>query len=141
MRPSRNRCPKGVGPGETGFQHLPIHDEGRVHRLLLLHALFLGRRYSHLFRVLQPTAPIPQCSLGQVGISCPCRRIVCPPGRASQCEECGECEEVCPQKLPIQDLLKEVTSEMEGPFFNTKVWLFSKYMRFNRWKAMRSGRA
>ena len=67
--------------------------------------------------------------------------LFAPPGRASQCEECGECEEVCPQKLPIQDLLKEVASEMEGPFFDTKVWLFKKFMRFNRWKAMRSGSA
>jgi len=60
------------------------------------------------------------------------------PGRASQCEECGECEEACPQKLPIPELLKEVASEMEGRFFNTKLWLFSKFMKIQRWKTLRS---
>jgi predicted aldo/keto reductase-like oxidoreductase len=28
----------------------------------------------------------------------------------------GECQEACPQKLPIPDLLKAVTSDMEGRF-------------------------
>jgi predicted aldo/keto reductase-like oxidoreductase len=27
-------------------------------------------------------------------------------GRASQCEQCGECEEQCPQVLPIMNLMK-----------------------------------
>lgn len=27
--------------------------------------------------------------------------------RADQCIECGECEEACPQKIPIQDWLKK----------------------------------
>ena len=61
------------------------------------------------------------------------------PGKASQCEECGECEKVCPQKLPISTLLKDVASEMEGPFFNTKVWAFKKFMQFKRWQAIRAG--
>ena len=34
--------------------------------------------------------------------------------RASHCEECGKCEEVCPQQIPIQAMLKEVVREFEG---------------------------
>jgi predicted aldo/keto reductase-like oxidoreductase len=34
---------------------------------------------------------------------------------ASQCVECAECMEKCPQHLPIPDLLKQVAEEMEGP--------------------------
>jgi uncharacterized protein len=34
---------------------------------------------------------------------------------ASQCVECAECMEKCPQHLPIPELLKQVAEEMEGP--------------------------
>jgi len=59
------------------------------------------------------------------------------PGRASQCQECGECQEACPQKLPIPDLLKAVTSDMEGRFFDTKLWFFGKFMKLQRWRTLR----
>jgi len=36
--------------------------------------------------------------------------------------------EACPQKLPIPELLKAVTSEMEGRFFDTKLWFFGQFM-------------
>lgn len=34
-------------------------------------------------------------------------------GKASACIECGKCENVCPQHLPIRNLLKDVAKEFE----------------------------
>jgi len=34
--------------------------------------------------------------------------------RASHCEECGQCEELCPQHIPIRERLKEVAREFES---------------------------
>ena len=34
-------------------------------------------------------------------------------GRASDCIKCGQCESVCPQKLPIRDLLEQVSKEFD----------------------------
>jgi predicted aldo/keto reductase-like oxidoreductase len=36
------------------------------------------------------------------------------PGYASQCEECGDCLDKCPQFLKIPDLLKDVVKDLEG---------------------------
>lgn len=34
-------------------------------------------------------------------------------GRAGACIKCGKCEHVCPQKLPIRELLTQVAGEFE----------------------------
>jgi hypothetical protein len=36
-----------------------------------------------------------------------------PGQRASHCEECGQCEDACPQHIPIRMILKEVAREFE----------------------------
>lgn len=38
-----------------------------------------------------------------------------PESRASRCTSCGECEQKCPQKLPIPKHLREVAERFEGP--------------------------
>lgn len=39
------------------------------------------------------------------------------PGSASQCNECGKCEPLCPQHIPIRRELKNVKRELETPFY------------------------
>jgi len=34
---------------------------------------------------------------------------------ASQCVQCGQCLDACPQSLPIPNLLEKVAEEFEGP--------------------------
>lgn len=34
-------------------------------------------------------------------------------GKASDCIQCGRCEKVCPQHLPIRELLKQVSAEFD----------------------------
>ena len=40
---------------------------------------------------------------------------------ASQCVECGQCLDKCPQNLQIPDLLKDVVTELEGPDLEERV--------------------
>jgi uncharacterized protein len=40
---------------------------------------------------------------------------------ASQCVECGQCLEKCPQNLDIPFLLKDVVSELEGPDLDERI--------------------
>lgn len=37
-----------------------------------------------------------------------------PDRRASNCQQCGQCEAVCPQHLPVRKLLMEATGALEG---------------------------
>lgn len=50
------------------------------------------------------------------------------PGFASQCQECGECLEKCPQQIPISDFLKRVSEEMEGPDLDKRLAAARKMM-------------
>jgi len=43
------------------------------------------------------------------------------PGYASQCVECGDCVEKCPQSLEIPDFLARVADELEGPDLEERV--------------------
>ncbi len=40
---------------------------------------------------------------------------------AGLCMQCGKCEKICPQKIPIPSKLKEVSKKMEGHGFTFKV--------------------
>ena len=44
-----------------------------------------------------------------------------PGGFASQCTECGQCMEKCPQGLKIPELLKAVAEELEGPDLEQRI--------------------
>ena len=59
------------------------------------------------------------------------------PAYASMCEKCGECEEACPQNLPIQATLENVAKQFEGKWFKQTSWLVSKFFAFQRWKELR----
>jgi uncharacterized protein len=43
------------------------------------------------------------------------------PAYASQCVQCGECLEKCPQHLEIPALLESVVEELEGPDLEDRV--------------------
>jgi len=37
------------------------------------------------------------------------------------CRQCGKCEKICPQHLPVPVLLKKVSGEMEGRGLGAKL--------------------
>lgn len=49
------------------------------------------------------------------------------PSLASMCKDCGTCEELCPQHLPIPDLLKDVAKVFEKWWFKPAVWGFNQF--------------
>ena len=66
-------------------------------------------------------------------------------GYASQCKGCNRCAKVCTQHIDIPAELKKVAKAMEGP--ETKILdlvfrpVMSRYMRYDRWRNRRRGRA
>jgi uncharacterized protein len=60
------------------------------------------------------------------------------PSYASLCQDCGKCEKLCPQHLPIRNNLKIVAKEMEPFYFRPAVSSTKAYYkivnRFNRKK-------
>jgi len=62
------------------------------------------------------------------------------PAYASLCQKCGECEEACPQNLPVQNLLEEVVHEFEGRWLKPTAWIAKRFMAFQRWGAFRRGK-
>ena len=58
---------------------------------------------------------------------------------ASQCEECGQCREACPQHLEIPELLKDVAEDFEGPVLKILTWVAKAMFSAQRWKALRQG--
>ena len=52
-----------------------------------------------------------------------------PGGLASQCTECGQCMEKCPQGLKIPELLKAVAEELEGPDLEQRIAMAKKLFK------------
>jgi len=61
-------------------------------------------------------------------------------GYASRCVGCGRCEERCPQKLPIRELLKDVSREFEGPMLRLLGWIARPALGAMGWFAVRKAR-
>lgn len=54
------------------------------------------------------------------------------PSLASQCVQCGECLDKCPQNLPISDLLEDVAEDMEGFMTKPLIWIAKRVMKVKK---------
>ena len=61
------------------------------------------------------------------------------PSYASQCQECGQCEEACPQGLPVSKLLEDVVGDLEGPALKIMYMLMRILLPFQRRGGLREG--
>ena len=59
---------------------------------------------------------------------------------ASRCMECGECEEKCPQGLPVSELLKDVAKDFEGRGTKAILRFLSLFFAFQGWVTLRKAR-
>ena len=53
---------------------------------------------------------------------------------ASSCTECGACAKVCPQGLPVPQLIGEVRKIFEGPIFKSLIWCGGGYLAYQKWR-------
>ena len=51
------------------------------------------------------------------------------PGYASECIQCGECLEKCPQSIQIPDILEDVAVEMEDPGMEDRLTFVQKMFK------------
>ncbi len=49
---------------------------------------------------------------------------------ASNCIECGKCEQHCPQGIPIRQELKKAKRRMEGPVYKIAKWFVGTFMKY-----------
>ena len=56
---------------------------------------------------------------------------------ASQCKECGACEEKCPQHIPIMERLKDVSAAFESPGMRAIGWVLKKLSGIHRKRILR----
>jgi predicted aldo/keto reductase-like oxidoreductase len=56
---------------------------------------------------------------------------------AALCVNCGRCVGMCPQNLPIPDLLKQVAGEFERFWVRPAKWLAKAVLAFQRWRQLR----
>lgn len=56
---------------------------------------------------------------------------------AALCVNCGKCVDLCPQGLPIPELLKEITGEFEKIWVTPAKWLIKVMVAIQRWWKLR----
>ncbi|MBE5882659.1 MAG: aldo/keto reductase [Lachnospiraceae bacterium] len=49
---------------------------------------------------------------------------------ASNCIECGKCEQHCPQHIPIRQELKNAKRALEGPVYKIAKWFVSTFLKY-----------